>query len=163
MRPSMTAFLAAIRFSLRTRAELEIEILLCATNSPSSSRLRHDGSGSVEPTDFSGCCSRACGVAGGGPCRSCNLRPSSHGIAACSPGIGAGVPRTPSGSPSDPGRRSRAHPQDASRESHLGCPTPSRRTPEVGHRDRRDHRRQVSRPATRVALADVGCCCRTAS
>ena len=27
MRPSMTAFLAAIRFSLRTQAELEIEIL----------------------------------------------------------------------------------------------------------------------------------------
>src|SRR6516162_313906 len=53
----------------------------------------------------------------------------------------------PCWSPSRRQRCSRADPEDASGESVVGRAAHSRRTSEVGHRDRRDHRRQISRPA----------------
>jgi hypothetical protein len=51
MRPSITAFLAAIRASLRTRDELEAEILALRHQLAVLEQTAPDGFGAVRPTD----------------------------------------------------------------------------------------------------------------
>src|SRR5262245_64428379 len=46
-------------------------------------------------------------------------------------------------------------PKDAASQSVVGCAAHSRRAPEIGHPDRRNDRRQISRSSTGLAVADL--------
>ena len=128
MRPSVIASLPPLGQASERAPNSKWRSLPCATRMPSSSRPRHDGSGSVEPTDSSGCyCHEYGAAAAGAPCKLCNPPPSSRGRRRLFGWSGDGVPSSLVWV-ALPSQATCARSEDASGESVLGRAARSRRS-----------------------------------